>query len=67
MKGMSKVPKTCAVCGHSAKVSVHFKPVKHIGWYCAHDPYGDRVKESRILCARGKLPVPPKWCPRRKA
>ena len=62
-----KQPSTCAQCGDSAKVSVHFKPAKHIGWYCAHEGYGDNLGESCIPCARGQLPRVPKFCPRRKA
>jgi hypothetical protein len=54
---------TCAECGHSAKVSVNFTPAKDRGWYCAHDPYGDDLKESRVPCVKGKLPKRPKWCP----
>lgn len=62
-----KLPSTCAVCPDSAKVSYHYHPPNFRGWYCAHDPFGDDLRKSRIPCRRGALPVPPKWCPRRKA
>lgn len=63
---MSKVPETCAVCPWSAKVSEQFTPAKHRGWYCACGDRGNDLVGDRIPCRRGALPVPPKWCQRRK-
>jgi hypothetical protein len=60
-----RLPETCAHCGHSAKVSVNYRPKKDIGWYCSCDPYGDDVEASRVARRPRGLPPVPKWCPLR--
>jgi hypothetical protein len=55
------IPETCARCKWSAKVSVNDK--ENRGWYCGKYPTDNTLIRKTTV----SLPIPPKWCPLRKA